>query len=386
MNNNFYKKILENCKNGIIVLNNKKEVVYTNKKIYEKYGTSTKMLLGNYLNCTYCLNNKELCQSTLTCKKCKINKLIDKVLYTGEEQILLNFDFNLNEISMKINLKVYLLENLIVIEVENLTKDQEKMQCLTRILDHSHDLLFFKDSNLKYKYLNESFAKLFGKRKEEIYEKTDETLLPEDLYHQCLKGDLYTLEKGSYVGIETFNNKYYQVLKESVDGGVLGIAKDITEVLEQRRLAEIDPLTELYNRRKFLNTIDYIYENEKNSYYLILIDLDNLRDLNNSYGHVKGDEYLKKLGEILNNYSEGIFFRIGGDEFVGLINRSKKDTEEILKKIYFDLENSNLDPKLSISAGIQKLDIKKTYLENYTEVDVLLYQAKLKGKNCYILK
>lgn len=90
------------------------------------------------------------------------------------------------------------------------------------------DLLFFKDEKLKYKYLNTSFAKLFTKEREEIYGKTDKELLPEELYYQCYNGDI--------------------------------------------------------------ETIDYIYENKIDTYYLILIDLDNLRSLNNNYGHIKGDE------------------------------------------------------------------------------------------------
>ena len=227
---------------------------------------------------------------------------------------------------------------------------------------------------------------MFGLEKEEIYEKLDQELLPGDLYRQCLKGDLTTLEKGSYVGIEVFGDRSFQVLKEAVDGGILGVAKDITKELEQQHLAEIDSLTELFNRRKFLKMIDSIYNNHDKNYYLILIDLDNLRTLNNDYGHIKGDEYLVKLGEVLNNYPESTFFRIGGDEFAGLINRDFKEVDNILKEISEKLAELNLNPKLTISVGAKKIDLKKSYLENYSEVDKLLYQAKLNGKNCYILK
>lgn len=132
--------------------------------------------------------------------------------------------------------------------------------------------------------------------------------------------------------------------------------------------------------------IDSIYNNHDKNYYLILIDLDNLRTLNNDYGHIKGDEYLVKLGEVLNNYPESTFFRIGGDEFAGLINRDFKEVDNILKEISEKLAELDLNPKLTISVGAKKIDLKKSYLENYSEVDKLLYQAKLNGKNCYILK
>lgn len=367
---NTYKTIIEHYENGFIILNKQKKIIHINKSIRKLCEISNNFFQTNYLK----YPNQQ------------INKAINNVISTKNTNILLGVDLVLDKQTIKLNLKIYPIKNIIVIEVLNLSKEQEKMQYLTKILNHSQDLLFFKDSKLKYKYLNSSFAKLFNKERDDIYDKTDKELLPEELYYQCLKGDLNTLKKGSYIGIETFNNRYYQVLKESIDGGILGVAKDITDVLEQKRLAEVDSLTELYNRRKFLETIDYIYDNKINSYYLILIDLDNLRDLNNNYGHIKGDEYLKKLGKILNDYPEGIFFRIGGDEFSELINRNKNEVIEILKKIYADLKNLNWNPKLSISVGVKILDITTNYLENYADTDKLLYEAKTRGKDCYILK
>ncbi|MGL5426931.1 MAG: diguanylate cyclase domain-containing protein, partial [Cetobacterium sp.] len=249
-----------------------------------------------------------------------------------------------------------------------------------------HDLLFYKDSSLKYKYLNKSFADFFEKEKTAIYNKTDEELLPENLYSQCLKSDLEAMKKGSYIGVEKFGDRDYQVLKEFIDGGVLGVVKDITEELKQTRLAEIDTLTNLYNRRRFLKMIDYIYENKIDEYFLLLIDLDDLRNLNNNHGHLKGDEYLKKLGNIFNSHSEGLFFRIGGDEFAALIQRDEIKVEHFLKELYEELNDLKLNPKLSISTGVSKINTKISYLENYSIVDKLLYQSKCSGKNCYTLK
>ena len=95
---------------------------------------------------------------------------------------------------------------------------------------------------------------------------------------------------------------------------------------------------------------------------------------------------LIKLASILSNYPECSFFRIGGDEFAGLINRNFNDVDNLLKGIFENLAELNLDPKLTISCGAKKINLEKNYLENYSKVDELLYQAKLNGKNCYILK
>ncbi|MGL5355328.1 MAG: diguanylate cyclase domain-containing protein [Cetobacterium sp.] len=382
----FFKNIIENNSNGFIVLNEKKEIVYANKNITDIYGLDTEKKVGDYLKCTYTLNEDESCQNTSNCSFCSINKAINKVIKYKKDEVLSEVLFDSSRKKMKLNCKIYSSSNFIVLEFLNLSDEEEKLKYLTRILDHSHDLLFYKDSSLKYKYLNKSFADFFEKEKTAIYNKTDEELLPENLYSQCLKSDLEAMKKGSYIGVEKFGDRDYQVLKEFIDGGVLGVVKDITEELKQTRLAEIDTLTNLYNRRRFLKMIDYIYENKIDEYFLLLIDLDDLRNLNNNFGHLKGDEYLKKLGNIFNSHSEGLFFRIGGDEFAALIQRDEIKVEHFLKELYEELNDLKLNPKLSISIGVSKINTKISYLENYSIVDKLLYQSKCSGKNCYTLK
>ncbi|MGL5356948.1 MAG: PAS domain-containing protein, partial [Cetobacterium sp.] len=261
----FFENILENNQNGFMVLDRKKEIIYMNKQIVKMYEVEIKKNLNDYLKCgnTNCENVS--CENTKGCKICVINKSIDRVIKFKKEEMLTEVVLNLDKKYIKLNCKIYLSDDFIVLEFLSLTEEEEKIQYITKILDHSHDLLFYKDSSLRYKYLNMSFANLFGKEKSEIYDKTDRDLLPEELYHQCLKGDLEVIEKGSYIGIEKFGDRDYKVLKELVDDGILGVVKDITEELKQTRLAETDSLTELYNRRKFLKMIDYIYENKINS-------------------------------------------------------------------------------------------------------------------------
>lgn len=77
------------------------------------------------------------------------------------------------------------------------------------------------------------------------------------------------------------------------------------------------------------------------------------------------------------------FFRVGGDEFVGLIKRSKNKVEQIVKEIFDHLELLNLNPKLTISVGIKEIDLSKDFTENYRLVDKALYRARETGKNKY---
>ena len=86
------------------------------------------------------------------------------------------------------------------------------------------------------------------------------------------------------------------------------------------------------------------------------------------------------MGQILNNTNKGRFYRIGGDEFAGIVRLNKKDVKSMFDDIFKELKNLNYNPPLTISVGINKIGIKKTYIENYKQADTLLYKAKKKVK------
>ena len=94
------------------------------------------------------------------------------------------------------------------------------------------------------------------------------------------------------------------------------------------------------------------------------------------------------LASVLKEISNATFFRIGGDEFAALIQCNDDSTEQIKEmftEIFNILDNINVNPKLSISVGIKKLDLNKEYLVNYEETDKLLYNVKENGKNSFII-
>ena len=280
--------------------------------------------------------------------------------------------------------------------MEDISNSYYKLSFLSKLANKSKDLMFFKNKSLKYEYVNESFADFISESSDYIIEKSDmdlvnESLFSKVLYEQCLVGDMKTLKEGHYYGIEAMGDRYFRVSKERIDNGLLCIARDITEEVNAIVIAETDSLTGLYNRSKFMKIIDEIY-NEKKNYFLALIDLDNLRNLNNKYGHLKGDNYLNMLASLLKENQNAIFFRIGGDEFAALIKCKCNGNcigyvEEIFTEVFNALKdiNSNLNPKLSISVGIKRLDLNKDYLTNYEETDKLLYKVKENGKNSFII-
>lgn len=391
MDSNTIINILDNQKNGIIIINKCKEVLYVNKTTRKLLGNDLNQLLGDYLNCKNTIIEKVHCQSTSKCKDCIINNTIDNVIQTKEEQVLNSIKVSKNNMKIELSMKISLYEDqYVLIELFNLDIENNQMNFLALLADKSKDIMFFKNEKLRYVYINKTYADFLNKDTDYIIGKRDidlvnENLLDKNLYEQCLVGDYETLEKGSYYCVETLGENYFRVSKEKIDGGVLCIARDITDELKAIKKSEKDQLTGIYNRNKFQDIINKIYLNKEDEYYLALIDLDDLRNLNNKYGHLKGDKYLRTVGKILKEESGGMFFRIGGDEFAGLISGKEVSPQLVLENIFKKIDETDLNPKLSLSVGVSKFNINKGYKENYEIADRILYEVKKKGKGKFII-
>lgn len=383
--------ILEKEKNGILIIDNNKKVIYANKSLRKLLGNDINQLLGDYLNCGNTIKEKENCQNTSKCSLCKINSAINNVMLTKNKQRLNNIQVIKNNVKAEVAIEISTFEkDCLLLEVFYSDIKNEQMNFLYRLAEKSKDIIFFKNEKRQYFYVNKTYADFLNRDKDYLIGKTDKDLLNEkimsaELYEQCVIGDNETLEKGFYNGVEAIGDMYFRVSKESIDGGILGTARDITTEINAINKSETDQLTGMYNRFKLDNEINDIYSNPENQYYMALIDLDNLRTLNNKYGHIKGDNYLKVLGNILKTQKQGMFFRIGGDEFVGLIKCDGRCPSILFNKVFEEIEILNLQPKLSISVGVSKLDLSKSFVENYEITDKILYSVKASGKNqCFI--
>ena len=117
----------------------------------------------------------------------------------------------------------------------------------------------------------------------------------------------------------------YIRLDESRSGDdVFGVTVDITEEISKRKALEherdIDALTGLYNRRGLETKLAELFSRPQELRHsaIIMIDADGLKGINDSYGHEKGDKYLKKIADVINHFGicESVAARQGGDEYV----------------------------------------------------------------------
>lgn len=390
MNDAILSTLIDEQSNGLIVLNKDLVVLYANKKVREFFSSETNQLLGNYIKCNNAIVEKKYCQQTSKCSECILSNSIKQIKETKNNQDINNLKFNSKGKYINISLKISYIKEYIILEFTDLCNLYEEVNFLSTMMDKSKDIMFFKDRNLKYKYVNKSCAELFNCKKDEMINKDDSDLLKKNkidelLYRKLRKSDMSTLENGFSRYIISYKEKHLNITKEKIEEGILCIGRDITEELNANKRAETDVLTGLFNRRKFINDMDKILEYRGEGFYLALIDIDNLKNLNNNYGHLKGDEYLAKLGEILKETKSGRFYRTGGDEFAGIIKLKKNNLKSLFDNLFETLKNLNCKPDLTISVGVNKIDINKTYIENYQEADILLYKVKEKGKNSFLI-
>jgi diguanylate cyclase (GGDEF)-like protein len=155
--------------------------------------------------------------------------------------------------------------------------------------------------------------------------------------------------------------------------------------------SNIDGLTNIYNRKKFNKDIQENFDKiKKESSYLMLIDIDHFKKINDTHGHPAGDKVLKTLTDLIsqNIRQNDIFYRIGGEEFAIISTQnSDKDEKKFAEKIKNIIENHNFEDigKVTISIGFTKLKENETYLECYKRADEALYEAK-KTRNTVIEK
>jgi diguanylate cyclase (GGDEF)-like protein len=167
------------------------------------------------------------------------------------------------------------------------------------------------------------------------------------------------------------------------------------------KLSVTDPLTGLYNRR-FLNEIfpKQLYSAHRGRQYLafFLLDIDHFKIYNDTYGHQQGDDALIKVAEILKqgvSDNEHYAFRIGGDEFAGLVLAdNEQEVASYLRKIQQQIESLQIEnqhspvrPWLTISIGAYILEEPDCdFHEVFRKTDMALYKAKREGRNRIVLQ
>lgn len=166
----------------------------------------------------------------------------------------------------------------------------------------------------------------------------------------------------------------------------------IKRSLQLKDLMIKDNLTGLLNRQAFqerLNTEISRSKRSKSELCLVMLDIDHFKKINDNYGHVEGDRFLKYLSTLLKRWlrHSDVICRYGGEEFVILLPDTKQaDAFVILDKIRHACHNHVLSTDIrnystSFSCGIAVLNEKTTAQQLLIMADKAMYKAKNSGRN-----
>lgn len=156
------------------------------------------------------------------------------------------------------------------------------------------------------------------------------------------------------------------------------------------KLATKDALTGLNNRSQFNDLLSQKLDNcrrHHRQFSLMLLDLDNFKQVNDSCGHKVGDDMLKEFSNVLCNSIRGTdsVFRFGGDEFAILIEDPEFMTNKVIAERIMNLvKNSALMSKYDVttSIGFTLATSQDCETEIFSRADKGLYKAKASGRNC----
>ena len=189
---------------------------------------------------------------------------------------------------------------------------------------------------------------------------------------------------------------YIHIEEEHSDGDVFGVAIDVTEEIAKRKEVErerdIDTLTGLYNRKGLDVRLSKLFaapEKIKHS-AVVMIDADGLKGINDTYGHEKGDIYLKSIADAIGSFGsrKRIAARQGGDEYVLFLYGydSEMELTEDIEKLRLVQEGSTADldreiiVPLRFSFGCCIVNGEQDIQKLFKDADEKMYQNKVERK------
>ncbi|QUF84809.1 GGDEF domain-containing protein [Clostridium butyricum] len=187
-----------------------------------------------------------------------------------------------------------------------------------------------------------------------------------------------------------------ELLKNSMERGILAvvfissISVGIIVIFMLKKNNRIDGLTHMYNRKYFDKEFDGVLKKQYKNFihdkpsYLCMYDIDNFKNINDTYGHDFGDEVIKAIAAVSKKEikHKGKAFRYGGEEFILIIkNINEEEVLQIAENIRQAVENLSFrnQYKVTISIGLTVVEENKEV--TFKKVDEKLYISKKTGKN-----
>jgi len=262
----------------------------------------------------------------------------------------------------------------------------------------------------RFEQVNQSFELITGFSAEELADMTfSEITHPADIEEDLtLSGELFAGERDGFTMEKRYIRKNGEVvwvyltvaMLRDADGHpyqALSMVEDITErqrlSQQLQYLADHDPLTGLYNRRRFEEELSLaINTGHGEGIAILVIDLDNFKFVNDSFGHTVGDRLIVRTAELLKSRlrSDDTLARQGGDEFVIVLRDiapadALTMAEELVRLVARDVrvEGAEHSARVTASIGVAVASEGKPVPEEtlMMQADIAMYEAKDSGRN-----
>ena len=285
------------------------------------------------------------------------------------------------------------IENAIRIVRSTTFAEIEKMLC------ELPSMIFAKDADGRYVFSTQAQGERFkindpdwtirGKTDLDIREDRENALKAMEADREIIrtgKGTSYVIEFTDELGKQKFMQLIKQPLfdDEGNTTGIIALGNDVTEnerlKRELRKSALTDGLTGLGNHRAFEEHMDAVRAGNEFPMAIISADCDNLKKVNDTYGHAIGDKYICLASGILKDMMpEGCtLFRTGGDEFIAFLPRTTEaqalDIVEAMRAR--DSEFEEIDENVGMSYGVSEANAPEEVLPALIEADHLMYADK----------
>ena len=299
---------------------------------------------------------------------------------------------------------------------EKAIEEEEKFRVLSSA---ARDAIVMMSPDGKVTFWNQGAESIFGFKQEEIIGEELHKLITPDYYYADYEKAMPEFRKtgnGRFIGkiaeMRALRKDRTSLTVElsltSVKLGdewnAIGIMRDISDRIAAEKelikaykkldvLAHTDHLTQLSNRLDMMEKLNYErtrFERSGQPFSIAIGDLDGFKKINDTYGHLAGDEVLSKVSEILKSSvrKQDVVGRWGGEEFILMYPKTSLEgamivTEKIRKIIdEFEFEYEDNTIHASITFGVTTYDHEMEIDECIKIADTALYHGKEKGKNC----
>ncbi|MBI2472920.1 MAG: EAL domain-containing protein [Planctomycetes bacterium] len=342
------------------------------------------------------------------------NLLAHSIRYAIERKKLENELVRSNEfLEQRVSERTFTLERTnkrLQLNIEELRQTRERIELLFHAIEQSTSVVIITDDKGAIEYVNPKFTQLTGYMPEEVIGKNPRILksgkTPPEEYKRLWavitsggewKGEFRNRKKNGecyweHAAISSIRDS------EGLITHFLAIKEDITErkrfEAHLEYLANNDPLTNLFNRRRFREELeDWIAQMERHESdgALLFIDLDNFKYINDTLGHQKGDEILINFAYLLRARvrETDIIARLGGDEFAIILPYTDAERAQSIAMQILELARENIHVNngrfhsVTASIGIALFPEHGNDAEKLLSyADLAMYRAKEKGRNC----